>query len=714
MILFLLMPFAQVSAAAPTTVPQKYPGIFISDQSSLSHDPYDPATNYENFGSQIIQEINEGLYEYKDNSATTYKPVLATGYTKSADGLNYTFSIRPNVTFTDGSPLNAYVFQYSIQRAIIMNDPSSGIWILDQSIRNASWIQKMSNENLTQAYAFLENLSVHANSEYSLSIFLSRPTSAFIPEMIFPAAYAVSPSWIITHEPKSYNTNQSDANIFGMVSLYKMFPTLTGVQIRQYLGLNKTAFPDLTNSGIVPQSAHDDPQVGYTYFTDHAMGTGPYELYSETPGVSIVLKRNNNWWNAANFHRDTKGNIDAPTKVIYKVVSETETRVLDIKNNEAHQAYIPLANLGEIMNATTHVPYINNINIYTYPSLSTGLLGFNENDTISTPGQISTNSASKYDAAYIKSNNIVKYTWNDSKGNIQYASPNNPFSALAFREAFAYAWDYNSYMNTVLNNQYNRLSGVIPAGIFGHQSDLISSGYIPTGQNLALARQLFQKVGWKGTVTINYNSGDVERQNAALLLASVINSLDVGISIKTNGVQWSTFLTLNYEGHAAMFFLGWSPDYADASDYIVPFLHTGGLYPVSMHYSNPYVDTLIDKANSMPNNNAEKSALYREIEINASQDFPYIYLFQENSVAVVNRWVTDWAIKSTGNENPMSLGTRYQYVGLESYIPNTAIANMVNSTVKNAKVFPDFTVFAVLLSFSTIAVIVAIRKKMNK
>jgi peptide/nickel transport system substrate-binding protein len=726
MLMFLVMPFAQVSAA-DSKVPQKYPGVYIADESSVSHDPYDPATNYETLGGSIIQEVYEGLYDYNGSDATSFRPILATGYTVSADGLNYTFTIRQNVNFTDGSPLNAYVFQYSILRSIIMNDPSSGIWILDQSVRNSSWIGGMNDVNVTQANLFMGNMSVHANSMYSLSIYLSAPSAAFIPELIFPTAYAVAPSWIIANEPSSYSTNHSD-DTYGMVSLTNMFPGLDNATIRSVLGLSPTA--NLDNSGVVPQSAHDDAEVGYTYFANHLMGTGPYMLKSETAGVSIVLERNNNWWNKANFHKDSKGVIDAPQEVLLKVVPETETRILDVKNNEAHAAYIPLANLGEIMNPLTHVPYIDNINVYTYPSLTTGILGFNENATISAAGQLSqSNAATGYNNASIHSTTspILQYSWKDKSGNLQYASPDNPFSSLLFRKAFAYAWDYEAYMNTVLNGQFNRLSGVIPEGLFGHQADLITAGYIPS-QNLAQAKALFQQINWKGSVTVNYNSGNVERQKAAQLLANVIDNLGVGITIKIQEVQWSQFLSLNYHGGAAMFFLGWAPDYADASDYAVPFLHTGGLFPESMQYSNPHVDMLMDKADAMPNTNSTRNALYREMEINASQDFPYIYLYQANSVVVRNRWVVDWNSQYAGNENPMSWGTRFQYVGLEDYLPNTAtttpapIASTSSSTSATSSSSqatssstsgqaPGFEAVAVLGLFAVGAIVVMRRRK---
>jgi ABC-type transport system substrate-binding protein len=717
MAFFLIMPFAQVSASPQaTTVPQKFPGQYISETSSLSHDPYDPATNYETLGGSIIQEVYEGLYDYAGNNMTGFRPILATSYTISPDGLNYTFTIRSGVTFTDGSPLNAYVFQYSIERAIIMNDPSSGIWILDQSVKNASWLGDMGDVNITQAATWASHMGVHANSATSLSILLDTPSAALIPELIFPAAYAVSPSWIIAHKPASYTMDGN--NVTGMIPLWQMFPGVSNATILSMLGLPSTANP--ADSGVVPQAAHDDPQVGYKYFADNAMGTGPYMLTKETAGVSIQLTRNDNWWNKANFHKDASGTVNAPKEVFLKQVPETETRVLDMKNDNAHSAYIPSSNLGELINTTTHKPYGSNLNVYTFPTLTTAIMGFNENATIAAPGQIIQSNADNgynYTKIHNASDPLLQYTWKNSTGGMQYASPANPFSALKFREAFAYAWDYQSYMNTILNGQAFRLSGVIPKGLFGHQDDLISSGIIPS-QNLARAKSLFKEVGWKGTVTINYNSGNVERQKSAQLLASVISSLDIGISITIAEVQWSTFLSLNYEGGAAMFFLGWAPDYADASDYAVPFLHSGNLFATSMHYNNTYVDQYMDQADAMTVNNKAKNDLYRAMEVNASGDFPYIYLAQFNAVSIRNRWVVDWNSAYAGNENPMSWGTRYQFIGLAAYTPGTDTAvqtptGPVNQTTTVTKATPGFEGVALVVSLTAVAALVTLRRRRN-
>jgi peptide/nickel transport system substrate-binding protein len=53
-----------------------------------------------------------------DGVAGTLVPEVASHYSISADSTVYRFTVRPNVTFSNGSPVNAETLQYSYQRAL--------------------------------------------------------------------------------------------------------------------------------------------------------------------------------------------------------------------------------------------------------------------------------------------------------------------------------------------------------------------------------------------------------------------------------------------------------------------------------------------------------------------------------------------------------------------------------------------------------------------
>jgi peptide/nickel transport system substrate-binding protein len=67
-----------------------------------------------------IREVTWGnLYEglVTLDKAGEVKPLLATGWTISDDGLTYTFKLRPNVKFHNGTPFDSSIVKFSLDRA---------------------------------------------------------------------------------------------------------------------------------------------------------------------------------------------------------------------------------------------------------------------------------------------------------------------------------------------------------------------------------------------------------------------------------------------------------------------------------------------------------------------------------------------------------------------------------------------------------------------
>ena len=78
-------------------------------------------------GQTVLGNIYETLLRYDPLTNKTI-PVLATGYTKSDDGMSWTFSIRKGVRFHDGSELDAEVVKFSIERILRIGKGVSFIW----------------------------------------------------------------------------------------------------------------------------------------------------------------------------------------------------------------------------------------------------------------------------------------------------------------------------------------------------------------------------------------------------------------------------------------------------------------------------------------------------------------------------------------------------------------------------------------------------------
>jgi len=90
----------------------------------------DPACAYDYFSIEVINQVFDTLLVYAPND-TTLLPGLATQIPSvanggiSTDGMNYTYHLRQGVKFSDGTPFNATVMKWSIERVIALGDPAS-------------------------------------------------------------------------------------------------------------------------------------------------------------------------------------------------------------------------------------------------------------------------------------------------------------------------------------------------------------------------------------------------------------------------------------------------------------------------------------------------------------------------------------------------------------------------------------------------------------
>ncbi len=87
---------------------------------------WDPSIVYDT-GNQVMHNFYEMLLKYDANTDTLI-PALATEYSKSADGLVWTFKLREGVKFHDGTDFNAEAVKFSIDRTIAGQMGSAYIW----------------------------------------------------------------------------------------------------------------------------------------------------------------------------------------------------------------------------------------------------------------------------------------------------------------------------------------------------------------------------------------------------------------------------------------------------------------------------------------------------------------------------------------------------------------------------------------------------------
>jgi peptide/nickel transport system substrate-binding protein len=314
------------------------------------------------------------------------------------------------------------------------------------------------------------------------------------------------------------------------------------------------------------------PNTQSVFMTEHLMGTGPFMFTEWAHKDHITMTRNDNYW----------GTKALPAKVIVRYADDYNTRLLALDKGDADLIYATPVYANDLKNDTNAV-------IKSGPSLAVMYIGFNQ------------------------------------------AMP--PFDNKTLRKAFCEAFDYDTYVNQVLNGYALRTNGPIPQGLAGYNASHTMYQFNPTD-----SKKLFESLGYTkskpSNFTIYYNAGNDGRKTACLLLKDAIEKMDIGIRIDVQEIDWPTYTLMNREKKLPLFYLGWQADYPSADNFIGPFAWSKGYYADKVSYKNPAIDALYVKAIKELNPQTQ-FALYDQITDLVNDDYAYMWVDQG-----VNFWVT--------------------------------------------------------------------------
>lgn len=95
---------------------------------------WDPMVGYGSGSDMVTYNIYEGLMsiEHLDNGTWTFKPLLATSWTEADNHTMWTFNLRQNVTFHDGTRFNSSAVKYWFDRMLGVNKGPA--WLYDTYI----------------------------------------------------------------------------------------------------------------------------------------------------------------------------------------------------------------------------------------------------------------------------------------------------------------------------------------------------------------------------------------------------------------------------------------------------------------------------------------------------------------------------------------------------------------------------------------------------
>ncbi len=150
---------------------------------------FDPGQGTDLDSIAAIDMVFTGLVEMNDQLKV--QPQLAKSWVTSSDGLTWTFTLKPNLKFSDGTPLTSKDVVYSIDRAL-----SPTISNLNGVSLTYLGLIKDSDKRTTGKVATLINDSLLTPDDNTVVIKLNKSTAYFLQALTYPTSYVVEKSVI--------------------------------------------------------------------------------------------------------------------------------------------------------------------------------------------------------------------------------------------------------------------------------------------------------------------------------------------------------------------------------------------------------------------------------------------------------------------------------------------------------------------------------------
>jgi peptide/nickel transport system substrate-binding protein len=205
--------------------------------------------------------------------------------------------------------------------------------------------------------------------------------------------------------------------------------------------------------------------------------------------------------------------------------------------------------------------------------------------------------------------------------------------SLPVRQAISYAINYPGIV-AALKGAAVPSSGIVPAGLLGHFTNLPNYSYDPA-KATALLHQAGYGPGRKAlNLTLTYTQGDSNEQVVASLIKSSLAKLNINVTVQALAwpTQWGRAKSGNAAQHQDIFMEYWWPDYADPYSWFVNLLATEKqpFFNLS-YYSNPVLDKQINQVESLvATNRAAGQQLYRTMQVEILKQAPIAFLYNDN------------------------------------------------------------------------------------
>ncbi|MEM0134873.1 MAG: ABC transporter substrate-binding protein [Thermoplasmatales archaeon] len=547
------------------------------------YDSLDPAVTFTTPGWEIMNQVYQGLVAPNGTSETSFVPVLASNWSVSSNGMNYTFFLRHNVTFSNGDPFNAYVMWFSLYRNMILNQAPE--FILGQNLATNN---TATNDTFNITASILNNINYTNPSSASLVI-MNNPNQS---------VQVVNPYELKIHMGWGYN---------GYLPFNQFLMTLT------------TPMAVAVDPNVV--LSHGKVVAGQTnsYMAGNATGTGFYKIRSITPGQSISLEINSNYWGYKLPSTQLNDAISPPhIKYIVIEYKQPSAMISDLQGGKAQIVQLPVTDYAKAQS-------ISGVNASLLPIQ----FGSSEN-------------------AY--------YVYMD-----QNVAPFNGSSGIYVRAAVTYALNYTGLINSVFGGHAVQWIGPIPPG-FEYYNRSISSltaselqylksqGYTsnvtsltPYQYNPLAAAEYLHKAGYRavfpnGTVipgpngslpSINflYDSSDPSQVIASQIIQQYLGSIGINVTLKPLTNTPYTSWIYGILGNTSDYPMGinfYTEDYSAAIDYVTNL--ASGDYNGTGYYNNTVFNWTVNASTSFNNTAVAQNMTYITYTMYTNYTMAWLYV----------------------------------------------------------------------------------------
>ncbi|HXQ49287.1 MAG TPA: ABC transporter substrate-binding protein [Thermoplasmata archaeon] len=315
------------SLATSTCLRQANP--LIVDQSEIP-DSLDPAVTFSTPGWAAVQQVYQGMVNYNGSSSTNFSGALAKNWTESPNGLQWNFTLRTGVHFSNGDPYNAYVQWYSFYRSLLLAQGPQ--FIQEQNFFST-------NFNASNPLSYYSDIN---NTTASNSTLVNDLNSWNFDD---PNASEIALMGTANQSFQVINASMIELNVgYGYLGYLPYGYLLASISAPNSYAVDPNVVD--ANGGVTEGQTND-------WMASNMVGTGPYEMtyYSGLPGGGYSLTPDPNFWGAAAAAAEPWNNLIQPATSTVDIVFQGS---VDITTNDLSVGYVASASFAYIGPATVH------------------------------------------------------------------------------------------------------------------------------------------------------------------------------------------------------------------------------------------------------------------------------------------------------------------------------------------------------------------------